>query len=149
LFKFPLFDGHSWVFIFVCGCRNAHLRIPGWSSGGITDIKRFRSNQGPHVDSRDADFGICQKRIFQLVGGIPTPLKKYESQLDDDIPNICKKCSKPPTRLVDMPWYAHLYMCPRKKPQNPLAITSQLGYCWGFAAEHFFLLNDINRKGET
>ena len=37
-----------------------------------------------------------------LVGGIPTPLKKYEFvSWDYDIPNIWKnkKCSKPPTSI--------------------------------------------------
>ena len=45
---------------------------------------------------------ILRYSIFRhsLVGGIPTPLKKYEFvSWDDDIPNIWKNtiCSKPPT----------------------------------------------------
>ena len=41
---------------------------------------------------------IPQLHPFNLVGGIPTPLKNMKVNWDDEIPNIWenKKCSKPP-----------------------------------------------------
>jgi len=37
---------------------------------------------------------------YDLVGGIPTPLKNMKVKWHDDIPNIWKnKCAKPPTSL--------------------------------------------------
>ena len=37
--------------------------------------------------------------IYILVGGRPTPLKKYESQLGLLFPTYGKTCSKPPTSI--------------------------------------------------
>ena len=47
--------------------------------------------------------------VNNLVGGIPTPLKKYAKvSWDDEIPNIRKnkKCSKPPIQIC-----MHIYIC--------------------------------------
>jgi hypothetical protein len=38
------------------------------------------------------------QNIIKLVGGITTPLKNMSSSVGMIIPNIWKKCSKPPTR---------------------------------------------------
>ena len=44
-----------------------------------------------------------QPEYWNLVGGIPTPLKNIKVNWDDDIPKCFwkkQKCSKPPTRNI-------------------------------------------------
>ena len=75
-------------FKFVCGCRNAHLRIPE-----AIQVK----SRSPMLIQAMLILEYAQKRIFQLVGGgQPSPLKKYEfvSWDDDMTPIYGKTCSK-------------------------------------------------------
>ena len=47
---------------------------------------------------------------MDMVGGIPTPPKNMKVNWDEDVPNIWKKCSKPPTRYTYDYTYVYLYI---------------------------------------